>query len=59
MIAFRIACLFIPKYSAALVKVGNSNVSLVLIFKSVTGTPSRSVVLAVILAKASGVSGLF
>lgn len=57
MIAFLTACLLIPKYSPASVKVEKSNVSLVLIFKSLTGLPSRSLVLALILA--SGDKGLF
>lgn len=59
LIAFRIACLFTPKYSPAWVKVGKSITSLVWVFKSETDTPSRSVVLAFMLAKASGERGLF
>lgn len=59
LIALRTACLFTPKYSPASVNVSNFNFSLVWVFKSVTPSPYRSVVLAFILTKASGERGLF
>ena len=49
----------IPKYWPASVWLVNSFTSLVWVFKTKTATPSRSIVLAFILAKASGVKGLF
>jgi len=48
-----------PKNSPASVWFVNSFTSFVWVFKTETDTPSRAIVLALILAKASGVKGLF